>query len=135
MVSSLVNRLRCFFANCGSDIMVRQDLHTLLNRIKDLTGNSNRMKTINSKGSSGNLRKASSGEITIGFVRVCLCDGLVVEWLLSVAMNGEGSGTEAVTVGFWIWGFYGEIAKRKERNISKKESGTTGWHRETTNQV
>ena len=117
MMSSLVARLKCFFANCGLDIMVCQDLHTLLNRINDLTGKNNRISTMSSGGSRGNSNDSSSKVITICFFRVRLCDCSVVEWPLSVAMNGDGEWDSVGDSRFWDLGFYGEIENRKEEKL------------------
>lgn len=69
--------------------MVCQDLHTLLNRIKELTGNRKRISRISSKGRSGNFSERSSIAGDNCFFRVCLGDRWVVEWLLSAAMNRD----------------------------------------------
>ena len=88
--------------------------------------------------------------ITICFVRVRLCDCSVVEWPLSVAMDGDGEWDSGGDSRFWDLGFYGEIENRKEEKIKIKESEDSsvddiglnsvamvakGWHLETTNQV
>lgn len=70
--------------------MVCQDLHTLLNRIKELTGNRKRISRMSSKGSSGNLNECSSIVGDNCFPRVLLGDGWDVKWPPSVAMNRDG---------------------------------------------